>query len=100
LPARAEGADDVERDPLRRNSRWRLATGASALTDHHLRLLRLALLAPQEHRANLFEESRIASTRERWSARGREPFDWLLQRAPDDADVRRLLEAAATLARA
>lgn len=99
LPPRAEGAHDVERDPLRVGG-WRLAVGGSRLTDHHLRLLRLALLSQQSHRANLFEESAIASFRERLSARGRDPFEWLLARAPNDPAVRRLLEAAATLARA
>jgi 2-polyprenyl-3-methyl-5-hydroxy-6-metoxy-1,4-benzoquinol methylase len=99
LPPHAEGADDVERDPLRVGG-WRLVVGGSRLTDHHLRLLRLALLSQQSHRANLFEENAIASFRERLSARGRDPFEWLLARAPDDPAVRRLLEAAATLARA
>jgi SAM-dependent methyltransferase len=99
LPQRAEGADDVERDPLRVGG-WRLAVGGSRLTDHHLRLLRLALLSQQSHRANLFEESAIASFRERLSARARDPFEWLLTRAPNDPAVRRLVEAAATLARA
>lgn len=99
LPPRAEGAHDVERDPLR-HGRWRLRLGRNGLTDHHLRLLRLAFLAQQERRANLFEESAPASFRERLGAHGRDPFAWLLERAPRDADVRRLLEAAATLARA
>ncbi|HEX6640878.1 MAG TPA: class I SAM-dependent methyltransferase, partial [Thermoanaerobaculia bacterium] len=99
LPPRAEGAHDVERDPLRVGG-WRLVVGGSRLTDHHLRLLRLALLSQQSHRANLFEESAIASFRERLSARGHDPFEWLLTRAPNDPAVRRLLEAAATLARA
>jgi hypothetical protein len=57
-------------------------------------------LSQQSHRANLFEESAMASFRERLSARGHDPFEWLLTRAPNDPAIRRLVEAAATLARA
>jgi SAM-dependent methyltransferase len=101
LPPRAAGADDVEPDPLR-NGKWRfpLRGHGQQLNRHHLRLLRLALLAQRPHRANLFEERALLSWRERLRARGTDPFEWLLARVPDDPDVRRLLETAATLARA
>lgn len=101
LPPRAEGAQDIERDPLRVGS-WRLAVGGGGerLSNDHLRLMRLALLSQQTHRANLFEESALASWREKFNARGHDPFDWLLARARHDPAIRRLLETAATLARA
>lgn len=101
LPQRAQGAEDIEPDPLRGGS-WRLALRGRGepLTREHLHLLRLALLAQQPHRANLFEESAIHSWRERMRARGHDPFDWLLARAPDDPGIRGLLGTAATLARA
>jgi 2-polyprenyl-3-methyl-5-hydroxy-6-metoxy-1,4-benzoquinol methylase len=100
LPPRAEGAKDVERDPLtgaahvagQRNRR------CTPLQRDHLRLLRLALLAGQPERANLFEERRVLEWRERFRARKHTPFAWLLARAPDDPAVRGLLETAATLA--
>jgi 2-polyprenyl-3-methyl-5-hydroxy-6-metoxy-1,4-benzoquinol methylase len=100
LPPRAEGAKDVERDPL---TGWAHVGGqrnrrCTPLQRDHLRLLRLALLATQEHRANLFEERRVLEWRERFRARKHTPFAWLLARAPDDPAVRGLLETAATLA--
>lgn len=101
LPARAEGAGDVEGDPLRTyegGGCGRRTPGV--LTRDHLRLLRLALLSQQEHRANLFEERAFYSWRERFRARGCDPFDWMLARAPNDPAIRSLLETAATLARA
>ena len=105
LPSRAEGAENVERDPLhwsdglsaRRTSR---RAKSPPLQNHHLRLLRLALLSQQSHRANLFEERAFYSWRERFRARGVDAFEWLLARAPQDPAIRRLLETAATLARA
>ncbi|HYC60212.1 MAG TPA: class I SAM-dependent methyltransferase [Thermoanaerobaculia bacterium] len=104
LPPRAAGAEDVEGDPLR----WSdgLSAGRSRraksppLQNHHLRLLRLALLSQQTQRANLFEERAFYSWRERFRARGHDAFEWLLERAPQDPAIRRLLETAATLARA
>ncbi len=104
LPILGEAAHDVEPDPLHRELRvvssaprvWR----AASLTHAHLRLLRLALLSQQEHRANLFEENRWVSWRERFRARGRDPFEWLLAQAPRDEAVQALLRTAATLARA
>jgi SAM-dependent methyltransferase len=101
LPPRAQGAEDVEPDPLRGGS-WRPAfrRRGEPLQRDHLRLLRLALLAQQPQRANLFEERAIHSWRERMRARGHDPFDWLLMRAADDPAIRGLLGTAATLARA
>jgi hypothetical protein len=100
LPPRAEGAEDVEPDPFtgaahisgQRNRR------CTPLQRDHFRLLRLALLATQPRRANLFEERRVLEWRERFRARKHTPFAWLLARAPDDPAVRELLETAATLA--
>jgi 2-polyprenyl-3-methyl-5-hydroxy-6-metoxy-1,4-benzoquinol methylase len=102
LPRLGEGAEDVERDPLGRVGGRRSAVGGGGtpLNHHHLRLLRLALLSQQPHRANLFKESTFLSLRERFRARGSDAFDWLLANAPDDPAVRGLLETAATLARA
>jgi SAM-dependent methyltransferase len=103
LPARAEGAGDVESDPLSRETYKSGGCGHRSpkrLTRDHLRLLRLALLSQQSHRANLFDESAFHSWRERFRARRCDPFEWLLARAPDDPAVRSLLETAATLARA
>jgi SAM-dependent methyltransferase len=103
LSGRAEGAGDVESDPLSRRIYKSGGCGHRSpkrLGQEHLRLLRLAFLSQQEHRANLFEESTFYSWRERFRARGCDPFEWLLSRAPDDPAVRRLLESAATLARA
>lgn len=101
LPPRAEGAADVEGDPLRTykgGGGGRRTPGR--LTREHLRLLRLALLSQQEQRSNLFEESAFYSWREQFRARGCDPFDWLLSRAPSDPAIRSLLKTAATLARA
>ena len=85
LPPRAEGAEDVERDPLRESAvggRRSAVLRGPLDSMHHLRLLRLALLSQQPHRANLFEESAFLSLRERFRARGRDAFDWLLAHAP------------------
>jgi SAM-dependent methyltransferase len=100
LPPRAEEAADLERDPLRRvgGRQSAVGRGREPLNHHHLRLLRLALLSQQSHRANLFEESALLSLRERFRARGHGSFDWLLANAPQDPVVRGLLETAATLA--
>ena len=108
LPRLGEGAADVEGDPLRRvggpgrvgGRRSAVGSSGGPLNDHHLRLLRLALLSQQAHRANLFEEKALLSLRERFRARGSEAFDWLLANAPRDPAVQGLLETAATLARA
>jgi SAM-dependent methyltransferase len=103
LPGRAEGATDIESDPLSRRTYESGGCGhrtPKRFGHEHLRLLRLALLANQPHRANLFEESSFYSWRERFRARRCDPFEWLLSRAPDDPAVRSLLESAATLARA
>ena len=101
LPPRADAAKDVEDDPLRRfGTRQLWLPYSKTLSDHHLRLLRLAWLSQQSHRANLFEESAWISWRERFRARGHDPFEWLLDHAPHDPAIRGLLETAATLARA
>jgi hypothetical protein len=102
LPRLGEGAGDIERDPLRRvgGRRSAVGSGGAPLNRHHLRLLRLALLSQQPHRANLFEESAFLSLWEWFRARGSDAFDWLLANAPDDPAIRGLLETAATLARA
>jgi SAM-dependent methyltransferase len=93
LPPRPEAADDVERDPLARLPIMKRVTGNANLEDHHLRLLRLALLSQQSRRANLFDEqTRIGRVG------GGDPWEWLLSLAPRDRAVRALLETAATLA--
>jgi hypothetical protein len=100
LPPRAEGANDNERDTLERRalSPFRSSDARRIKLDHHhLRLLRLALLAQQPHRSNLFEERTLLSLRERFRARNTDAFDWLLANAPDDSAVRALLETAARL---
>ena len=62
LPQRAEGADDVERDPLWSATATPPLSKAAALPPHSkARLLRLALLAQKPRRANLYRESRIAA---------------------------------------
>jgi SAM-dependent methyltransferase len=87
LPPRTEAANDIEPDPLRRLSRWERLRGG-ALDCHQRRLLRLALLAEQPRRANLFEEDvRLG------------PLTGL-KYVPTDPAVRALLEVAAILARA
>jgi 2-polyprenyl-3-methyl-5-hydroxy-6-metoxy-1,4-benzoquinol methylase len=100
LPPRAQGAEDVEPDPLVGGERVPKKPGKrrAPLQPEHLRLLRLALLANEPRRANLFRERRLLEWRERFRARKHAPFAWLLARAPHDPDVRRLLETAATLA--
>ena len=108
LPRLGEGAEDIERDPLRRvggpgrvgGRRSAVGSGGRPINHHHLRLLRLALLSQQPGRANLFEEGAFLSLRERFRARGSDAFEWLLANVPDDPAVRGLLETAATLARA
>ncbi len=102
LSTRAEGAEDVEGDPLREAYEGGGCGHRTPkrLTREHLRLLRLALLSRRTRRANLFEESALYSWRERFRARRCDPFEWLLARAPKDSAVRSLLETAATLARA
>lgn len=59
LPPRAEGADDVEPDPLRRIPLVKRVLRGGGLHEHEQRLLRLAILAQQERRANLFEENAV-----------------------------------------
>ncbi|HUP59117.1 MAG TPA: class I SAM-dependent methyltransferase [Thermoanaerobaculia bacterium] len=103
LPPRTEAANDIERDPL-----WRNGRRTSRPPSHggrgrppsstHLRLLRVALLSAQAHRANLFHESNLAAFLERFRARGRDPWEWIIDRAPDDPAIRCLLRTAATLA--
>jgi len=62
LPPRAEGANDVERDPLWSAEARPPLSKAAALPPHSkARLIRLALLARRPKRANLYRESRIAA---------------------------------------
>ena len=106
LPPRAEGANDIESDPLRGTFIKKGRRGPSVHPSSPrfwkpaLRILRLALLSGQERRANLHRESRLLGWRERLRAGGRDPWEWVEQRAPDDEAIRCLIRAAATLARA
>ncbi|HKR66814.1 MAG TPA: class I SAM-dependent methyltransferase, partial [Thermoanaerobaculia bacterium] len=84
LPSRAEGASDIEPDPLRLPYGRRAARAPRV----PLRLLRIALASQQQRRANLFAESHFYAFRERL----------LGMRMPDDPTFRRLIETAATLA--
>jgi len=81
LPPRAEGAEDVEPDPLRRIALRPAAPDEDEMSEHEERLLRLALLAQQERRANLFEEDASIGPLARVDAEA-----WL----PDDDAVRAL----------
>jgi SAM-dependent methyltransferase len=114
LPPRAEGANDVDPDPLHVPSPRRsliavgrgLGRGALPLSPRArnanfrvpLRLLRIALASQQPHRANLFAERAIYIWRERILAFGTDPWMWVLRRLPDDPPFRALVETAATLA--
>lgn len=82
LPPRAQGADDVEGDPL-----WSAA--ALPPLSNSWRLIRLALLATRPARANLYRESKLAALRARFVRRV-DPW-------PDPA-IDCLLRTAATLA--
>jgi hypothetical protein len=102
---RAEGAEQVEADPLRRLPFSRPGRSPLASRGNRrpswpvaLRLLRLALLAQQPSRANLWRERAFYEWRERVLAGNADPWSWLLARAPEDDEIRPLLEAAATLA--
>jgi SAM-dependent methyltransferase len=86
LPPRPPAAMDVEPDPL---SQIAGATRSENARTPALRCLRLALLAQQARRANLFEED-FALADDSWDA--------VLALAPDDAVLRCLLRTAATLA--
>lgn len=102
LPPRAEGANDVEPDPLRllgSPPRRIERIGGSSDWPSALRLLRLATLATQPKRANLFEERTRYAWRERFLARRTDPWSWILARAPQDDAVQCLLRTAATLVR-
>jgi SAM-dependent methyltransferase len=101
LPPRAEGADDVERDPLSQSRRVTRPHSSSHRVSwpDALRLLRLALLSQQSKRANLFEERAVYSWRERLRARGADPLSWVLAHAPEDDAVRGLLSTLAQLVR-
>ena len=81
MPPRAEGADDIERDPL-----WSATTKPATSNP---RLARLALLAQQAARANLYEESRAAVLRARIRAKTVDPWP--------DPHIHCLLRTAATL---
>ncbi|HEX7831682.1 MAG TPA: class I SAM-dependent methyltransferase [Thermoanaerobaculia bacterium] len=79
-PPRAEGANDIERDPL-----W----SSGIINNVSFRLSRLARLATQPRRANLFRESKLAEV----AARLRR------KTVPDDPAIRCLIETAVRLAR-
>jgi SAM-dependent methyltransferase len=112
LPPRADGSEDVERDPLRsagfqgagsppsrrHEARGRRAAGGPAAWKPALRCLRIALASQQAHRANLFEENSFYTWRERLLALGSDPWSWILRRMPRDAAFVGLVETAATLA--
>ena len=92
LPPRAEGANDVEPDPLRRIPWASRVLRGGGLDAHQRRLLRIALLSRNERRANLFEEdARLGPF-----GRARD-WEWLLAHAPQDEAVRRLLETTAAI---
>lgn len=86
LPPLPPAALDIELDPL---SRLEGATRVESARTPALRCLRLALLAQQAKRANLFEEN-YALAEDSW--------DSVLRRAPQDESIRCLLRTAATLA--
>ncbi|HEX6159371.1 MAG TPA: class I SAM-dependent methyltransferase [Thermoanaerobaculia bacterium] len=93
LPPRAEGADDVEADPLLRIAAFERLVRGARLDACQQRLMRLALLADQPRRANLFEErAHVFGVRDAWA--------WMLAHIPSDPALRCLLETAATLATA
>jgi 2-polyprenyl-3-methyl-5-hydroxy-6-metoxy-1,4-benzoquinol methylase len=108
LPPRPAAAQDVERDPLtwagpdRRGDRPQSPPGRGGTPARHwryaLRMLRAALLSGTSRRANIVVESRLAEWRERFRARGTDPWTWVQGRAPDDPQIRCLLRTAATLA--
>jgi 2-polyprenyl-3-methyl-5-hydroxy-6-metoxy-1,4-benzoquinol methylase len=106
LPPRPEAASDVEKDPLRNAGRWPAVMRAAGphtpvAWQPALRCLRIALASQQPHRANLFAERRIYEWRERLLARGRDPWQWAIERMPQDEPFVKLMEtAAATLASA
>ncbi|HEX8252642.1 MAG TPA: class I SAM-dependent methyltransferase [Thermoanaerobaculia bacterium] len=95
LPPRSEAANDVERDPLTRLAIAARLLGGGALDAHQRRLLRVALLAEQPRRANLFAENALLGP---W--RRADSWEWLMAHAPRDPGVRELLKTAAILARA
>lgn len=108
LPARPEAAKQVDDDPLSgalvcladrpdpRVPRSR-AAGGRAGWQPALRVLRLALLAERESRANLHRESPLLSLRERLRARRVDPWVWVEQRVADET-LRCLIRTAAALA--
>jgi SAM-dependent methyltransferase len=92
LPPRAEGAEDVERDPLLRIPLHSRVLRGGGLDRHQRRLLRIALLSQNERRANLFEENAHLGPFGR-----RRDWRWLLAHAPRDRALRGLLETAAAI---
>lgn len=87
LPPRAEGSENVERDPLENAGLVDCPGGVPAAV--RMRLTRLVLLSEQPTRANLFEERK----RNEWLARFRKPV------MPRDPAVRALLDTAFRFAR-
>jgi SAM-dependent methyltransferase len=111
LPPRPEAARDIERDPLHRGAGGR-ARGAVGFGEAGsgkgpipwraaLRCLRVALLSQRGRRANLYGQSSFLSLRERWRARGIDPWVWVQARVENevaDETIRCLIRTAATLA--
>jgi 2-polyprenyl-3-methyl-5-hydroxy-6-metoxy-1,4-benzoquinol methylase len=92
LPPRAEGAHDVEPDPLRRIPAATRVLKGGGLEAHQRRLLRIALLSGNERRANLFaEDARLGPF-----GKPRD-WGWLIAQVPHDPAVRGLLETAAAI---
>ncbi|HYR29448.1 MAG TPA: methyltransferase domain-containing protein [Thermoanaerobaculia bacterium] len=103
LVERSEDAKSIDPDPLK------LAGGGQAilpvpdrrdrLSSTHLRMLRIALASTQPRRANLFVESPLRGTLERFRARNHDPYAWIQSRAPHaHPAIQALIRTAATLA--
>lgn len=108
LPARPEAAREVDADPLSGALDWpagppdlrvqhQRAAGGPAGWQPALRVLRLALLAERDSRANLYRESPLLSLRERYRARRTDLWAWIEHRAADER-IRCLIRTAAMLA--
>ncbi|HVS32475.1 MAG TPA: class I SAM-dependent methyltransferase [Thermoanaerobaculia bacterium] len=104
LPPRSEAAKDVEGDPLGFGGAARVPRAGggrhrrpSTLQPWMLRILRVALVARRERRANLIRESRLKAWIEttRCRASGLAPFEWIGARwsaHDDDPVIAALLE--------
>jgi len=72
--------------------------GGPAAWKAALRCLRLALLAQQPIRANLYRESLLLTLREKWRGRHTDPWQYVVANAPKDPPIQCLLRTAAKLA--